>query len=381
MTSAKSSLKNTPVRRSFLKADPVLPFSTENILVREINDLLCQTISLEDNVATNSLVKQNFSCVFTKLDTLLLRSLSSVEEFTITEYKRLVDDLELSPRVKILVEKIIQDHLIGLKTPEYCHCEDILNNKAQLMTIEDLQKFRNMCYEEWKNASESESDYEEETMNTTVPVTDSHMEDTQQPDPTWTESRDDIFEEPETSFLNKNITEGNQSDSSVVSSMVTNNKMTDSVQTDKSFNLAVEKAAKLEKLGKSQFAAPTWERKLVKRNAALADRVESMATDLKNLTFRAAENRKENNAAVNRIIDMEAAQLEFVTNGGLEKKLSVNNNLILTGTVTNEKLQQQLYHPDLVMPQKSDHPDEYKRVLMKNLDLKGNNKLEITILI
>ena len=106
----KKQTLGSPVKRSNIRAEPVLPYSTENVLVTEITNILYQTISLEQNMATNELVSQNFSLVLSKIDAIMLRSLHSTPTMLLEEFKDQLLELPVTGQVKTIIENVLMDH-------------------------------------------------------------------------------------------------------------------------------------------------------------------------------------------------------------------------------------------------------------------------------
>ena len=128
----KSSKNNTPVRRSLLVSKPVNPHSVENTLASEINALILQTISLEDNTITNELVKVNWQVIREKLNTLMLRSINGTD-LDIQSLNNLLDDVKISPGIRVIIEDTMKDRLDFLRPTllKECHCADIALNKGK----------------------------------------------------------------------------------------------------------------------------------------------------------------------------------------------------------------------------------------------------------
>ena len=123
----KAGQKVTPVRRSMMVSEPINPFSIENGLIKEVNNLLYETMSLRDEAGINSVVKQNFALIQAKLDTLMLSALHIFPDIHLNDYKKELETLPITDKTRALLNKIIASHLDDVRKalPENCKCSEM----------------------------------------------------------------------------------------------------------------------------------------------------------------------------------------------------------------------------------------------------------------
>ena len=124
----------TKIRRSLVTTEPINPHSVENILTGEINAILLQTISLTDKSDTNQLVRENFQVVRSKLDALLMKSIST-HGLNLMEFKAILDEIPINTHTRVLLNTFWSDHIDGLQLLPECKCLSLIEEGGKKFKI------------------------------------------------------------------------------------------------------------------------------------------------------------------------------------------------------------------------------------------------------